>query len=99
MNTKANTCRGRAERLAWLTGFTGSAGLAVVLTDAAAIFVDGRYTLQVRGEVDEGLYSIRHLTEEPAAGWIAETLPRGARLGYDSVAPHEARRRPPAGRL
>ena len=73
----------RAKRLAWLTGFSGSAGLAVVLKDAAAVFVDGRYTLQVRDQVDESLYVIRHLTEEPATGWIAETLPRGARLGYD----------------
>ncbi|MDP6885010.1 MAG: aminopeptidase P family N-terminal domain-containing protein, partial [Rhodospirillales bacterium] len=73
----------RAKRLAWLTGFTGSAGLAVVLSDAAAVFVDGRYTLQVQGQVDESLYVIRHLTEEPATGWIAETLPKGAHLGYD----------------
>ena len=73
----------RAKRLAWLTGFSGSAGLAVVLKDAAAVFVDGRYTLQVRNQVDESLYVIRHLTEEPATGWIAETLPTGARLGYD----------------
>ena len=73
----------RAKRLAWLTGFSGSAGLAVVLKDAAAVFVDGRYTLQVRDQVDESLYVIRHLTEEPATGWIAETLPEGARLGYD----------------
>ena len=73
----------RAKRLAWLTGFTGSAGLAVVLKDTAAVFVDGRYTLQVREQVDESLYVIRHLTEEPATGWIAETLPEGARLGYD----------------
>ena len=73
----------RAKRLAWLTGFSGSAGLAVVLKDAAAVFVDGRYTLQVRNQVDESLYVIRHLTEEPATGWITETLPEGARLGYD----------------
>ena len=73
----------RAERLAWLTGFTGSAGLAVVLEERAAIFVDGRYTLQVRGQVDETAYAARHLTEEPATDWIAESLEAGARLGYD----------------
>src|SRR3546814_5420558 len=54
-----------AERLAWLTGFTGSAGTAVVLADRAALFVDGRYTLQVRSQVDAALYSFHHVTEEP----------------------------------
>ena len=74
----------RAERLAWLTGFTGSAGMAVVLRDTAAVFVDGRYTLQVRDQVDGDIYSMRHLLEEPATGWIAENLPAKARLGYDA---------------
>ena len=55
----------RDERLAWLTGFTGSAGLAIVLPESAAIFVDGRYTLQVRQQVDAGLYTFRHVTDEP----------------------------------
>jgi Xaa-Pro aminopeptidase len=73
----------RAQRLAWLTGFTGSAGLAVVLPDSAAIFVDGRYTLQARNEVDGALYQQRHLTEEPAHAWIAEALKPGESLGYD----------------
>src|SRR5215467_14055754 len=50
-----------AERLAWLTGFTGSAGLAVVLKDRAALFVDGRYTLQAAAQVATGLFEIRHL--------------------------------------
>jgi Xaa-Pro aminopeptidase len=50
----------RAERLAWITGFGGSAGLAVILADKAAIFVDGRYTIQVRQQVDEKLYQYRH---------------------------------------
>src|SRR5881296_3044564 len=52
-----------AERLAWLTGFTGSAGVAVVLADKAAIFVDGRYTLQARAQVDAGSFSQEHLVE------------------------------------
>src|ERR1700761_8120719 len=47
------------DRLAWATGFTGSAGAAVILKDAAAIFVDGRYTLQVRDQVDASLFEIR----------------------------------------
>ena len=71
-----------AQRLAWLTGFTGSAGFAVVLAGSAAIFVDGRYTLQSREQVDETLYTIRHMTDEPAADWIAANLGGGA-LGYD----------------
>ncbi|HEX3500895.1 MAG TPA: aminopeptidase P family protein [Stellaceae bacterium] len=73
----------RARRLAWLTGFTGSAGLAVVLADRAAIFVDGRYTLQVRDEVPAPLFEYRHLTEQPAAEWIAANLGAGQVLGYD----------------
>jgi Xaa-Pro aminopeptidase len=73
----------RAERLAWLTGFTGSAGLAVILADTAAIFVDGRYTLQVRDQVEAGLYETLHLTEAPPADWIAAHLPAGGRLAYD----------------
>jgi Xaa-Pro aminopeptidase len=72
-----------AQRLAWLTGFTGSAGLAIVLADRAAIFVDGRYTLQVRGEVPAALFEYRHLIEQPAAEWVAVTLHPGQALGYD----------------
>ncbi len=72
----------RAERLAWMTGFTGSAGLAIVLRDKAAIFVDGRYTLQARNQVDGTLFEYCHLTEEPAERWLEENL--GALpLGYD----------------
>ena len=73
----------RARRLAWLTGFTGSAGLAVILARKAAVFVDGRYTLQAANEVDASLYEIRHLVDEPATNWIAANLPEGGRLGYD----------------
>ena len=73
----------RAERLAWLTAFTGSAGAAVVLRDKAAVFVDGRYTLQVRQQTDTSLFEPRDLVEEGPAGWIAKALPKGARLGYD----------------
>jgi len=73
----------RAERLAWLTGFTGSAGTAVVLDHQAALFVDGRYTVQAAAEVDAAWYSIHHATQEPLSDWLARELPPAARLGYD----------------
>src|SRR5271165_1257582 len=60
----------RGQRLAWLTGFTGSAGVAVVLRERAAVFVDGRYTLQAAQQVDASLYEIRHLVDEPPARWL-----------------------------
>src|SRR5215469_1955554 len=72
-----------AQRLAWLTGFTGSAGLAIVLPELAAIFVDGRYTLQAQAEVDGGLFQRRHVSEDPPAPWIASSLKPGEALGYD----------------
>jgi Xaa-Pro aminopeptidase len=72
-----------AERLAWLTSFTGSAGTAVVLKDQAAIFVDGRYTLQVRKQTDTSLFEPRDLVAEGPQGWIPDNLPAGAKLGYD----------------
>lgn len=71
------------ERLAWLTGFTGSAGAAVVLRDAAAVFVDGRYTLQAEAQVDGKIFSIEHLVERPPDHWITDKLKSGDRLGYD----------------
>ena len=71
------------DRLAWLTGFTGSAGAAVVLGEAAAIFVDGRYTLQVCAQVDENLFQYLDLIEGGPAGYIREHAPKGARIGYD----------------
>ncbi len=71
-----------AERLAWLTGFTGSAGAAIVLDDRAALFVDGRYTVQAGDEVDTALFAIEHLVENPPTAWIEQHLPKGAKLGY-----------------
>ena len=71
-----------AERLAWLTGFTGSAGSCVVLDDEAAIFSDGRYTSQIKDEVDATLYEFCHSTERPPKEWIAARL-RQRRLAYD----------------
>src|ERR1022692_4654262 len=73
----------RAERLAWLTAFTGSAGAAVVLKDKAAVFTDGRYTLQVRRQTDTKLFEPRDLVAEGPQDWIPDHLPRGAKLGYD----------------
>ncbi|MSO71821.1 MAG: aminopeptidase P family protein [Alphaproteobacteria bacterium] len=73
----------RAERLAWLTGFTGSAGAAAVMATRAALFVDGRYTLQARTQVDPTLYEQCHLVERPLAHWLRETLKPGERIGYD----------------
>jgi Xaa-Pro aminopeptidase len=70
------------ERLAWLTGFTGSAGAAIVLADRAVIFVDGRYQVQVREEVDEKIFAVAHLVEDPPPAWIEANLPAGAKLGY-----------------
>ena len=72
-----------AERLAWLTGFKGSAGFACVLLEEAAIFVDGRYTLQVTQEIDTALFTPRHVTDEPLAPWLEARLKPGQRLAYD----------------
>ncbi len=72
-----------AQRLAWLTGFGGSAGSAVVLRHKAAIFVDGRYTLQVRDQVDGALYDYCDLPATQPADWLAIHVEAGQRIGYD----------------
>jgi len=72
-----------AQRLAWLTGFEGSAGSAVVLPAEAAIFVDGRYTLQVREQVDGALWSYQSVPETSVAEWLKAHASEGARIGYD----------------
>jgi Xaa-Pro aminopeptidase len=72
-----------AHRLAWLTGFEGSAGSAVVLPEEAAIFVDGRYTLQVRDQVDGAHWSYQSVPETSIADWLVEHAPDGGRIGYD----------------
>ena len=71
------------ERLAWLTGFTGSAGLAVVLAQEAALFVDGRYTLQAAKQVDGRAWAVELLVEPPPESWITRHLKPGERLGFD----------------
>jgi Xaa-Pro aminopeptidase len=71
------------ERLAWLTGFTGSAGMAVVLAKEAAVFVDGRYTLQAAKQVDGKAWSVEPLVEPPPETWLEKHLVAGDRLGFD----------------
>ena len=72
-----------AERLLWLTGFSGSAGFAVVLQAHAAIFVDGRYTVQANGQVDPDAFNVEHLIHSPPPQWLRKTLKEGDRIGYD----------------
>jgi len=71
------------ERLAWLCGFTGSAGAAAVLTDRAVLFVDGRYTLQAAQQIDTNAWTVASLVEPPPESWLAEELKAGDRLGFD----------------
>src|SRR5437764_1900229 len=71
------------ERLAWLTGFTGSAGLAVVLTHEAAVFVDGRYTIQAAKQVDAKAWAVESLVDPPPESWVSAHLKAGDRLGFD----------------
>src|SRR6266481_6179065 len=71
------------ERLEWLTGFTGSAGMAIVLTQEAAVFVDGRYTLQAAKQVDRKAWHIEPLADPPPEHWLGKHLAAGDRLGFD----------------
>jgi Xaa-Pro aminopeptidase len=71
------------ERLAWLTGFTGSAGVAIVLMERALLFTDGRYTLQAREQVDGSLYDVEDLVATPPHSWLESNLGSGDRIGYD----------------
>jgi len=71
------------ERLAWLTGFTGSAGAAIVLTTRAVIFVDGRYTVQAEAQVDRNLFAVAHLVDTPPDQWLEQNLKSGDTIGYD----------------
>src|SRR5215510_13428243 len=89
------------QRLAWLTGFTGSAGVAIVLMERAVLFVDGRYTLQAREQVDTSLFAIEHLIETPPDRWIEEHLRASDRLGsapclHSTEGLHDAPERAPA---
>ena len=73
----------RAERLAWLTGFTGSAGVALVLRESALLFVDGRYTLQAPAQVDTEIFTVESLVDNPPAKWLATHAGAGLALGFD----------------
>ncbi len=72
-----------AQRLRWLSGFSGSSGLGIVLAGRAAVFVDGRYELQVSGEVDAAIFDPRHATRSPPRDWLSENLEGNARIGFD----------------
>src|SRR5580704_11394047 len=71
------------DRLAWATGFTGSAGAAVIFKDKAAVFVDGRYTLQVRDQVDTGVFEVRDLVEGGVPAYLQAEAKPGQVIGYD----------------
>jgi len=71
------------ERLAWATGFTGSAGLAIITSEKRAVFVDGRYTVQVKEQVDSNLYETLHIKDSPWTKWIEQNLQSNAKIGYD----------------
>lgn len=73
----------RDERLAWLTGFTGSAGFCIALLDRAGVFVDGRYRTQVKSQVDPAVFTPVDWPEVKAGDWLAEALPKGGRVAYD----------------
>jgi Xaa-Pro aminopeptidase len=72
-----------AERLRYMTGFTGSAGLAAIGRRAACLFVDGRYSIQAKAQTDTSLFTIRQIPEQKLSDWLVETLPAGAVVGFD----------------
>jgi Xaa-Pro aminopeptidase len=74
-----------SERLAWLTGFTGSAGLAAVLPDRAGVFTDGRYVLQLAAQTDAALWERQHIIENPPPAWLVRHAPAGGAIGYDPM--------------
>lgn len=74
-----------AERLMWASGFSGSSGSAIILADRAVIFTDGRYTLQVRQQVDDAFFEYAAVPDESPEGWLEANSPAGARIGYDPM--------------
>ena len=71
------------ERLAWLTGFTGSAGFAIVLAERAVLFVDGRYTVQAEAQTDKAVFAIEHLVDNPPDQWLEQNVKSGTKIAYD----------------
>ncbi|WP_371395435.1 aminopeptidase P family protein [Fretibacter rubidus] len=71
------------ERLMWVSGFTGSAGAAVVMADKAAVFVDGRYTIQLAAQVDADMFDYKRLEDNGVVNWLLETVSAGQKIGYD----------------
>ncbi len=78
-------CAPHDERLAWATGFTGSAGLAIITADQAVMFVDGRYTVQVRCQCSSEFFSYRHIIDEPLETWISANMKAGQQIGVDPM--------------
>jgi len=91
---RGETVPPRDERLRWLTGFTGSAGLCIALTDNAAVFVDGRYTLQAAEQVDGSAFENVGIPETKPAAWLAQHSGQGAVIGFDPwlLTPEEVER-------
>ena len=83
------------ERLAWATGFTGSAGMAIVSQDKAAIFVDGRYTVQVKEQVDSSIYNILHISNDPWMTWLKDNHKSGAKLAMIPACIGQTGKKPP----
>lgn len=82
---QSEDCAPHDDKLAWLTGFSGSAGMALVLRDKALMFVDGRYQVQVRNEVDLNAFEIHHLHNEPLPQWLNASMPAGSRIAYEPM--------------
>lgn len=78
-------CAPHDERLAWATGFTGSAGLAIITQDQAVMFVDGRYTVQVRNQCSSAVFSYQHIFDKPLEIWISANMKAGQQIGVDPM--------------
>ncbi|MDQ0326672.1 Xaa-Pro aminopeptidase [Rhodopseudomonas julia] len=88
-----------AERLSWLTGFTGSAGTAIVLADEAALFVDGRYTVQAAAQVDKDAFEVVFIGDKSPTDWLVEKIKEGDRIGFDPWLTTRSQRRSMAAKL
>jgi len=82
---QSENCAPHDNQLAWLTGFDGSAGLALILADRALMFVDGRYQVQVREQVDVQAFEILHLHNDPLAAWLRDNVPARARIAFEAM--------------